>query len=166
MQTAQNMDELLARARQVSAKVRRDRERAVTSAMVMIRTLEARIHDALEGDTLRGMKSLIPGEMPYYGANLSGHKVNIDKYLPEDGREVLILDKHGKFYMAHGVFPWRVEVRPVEDEDVRATDLDHISRAIQEVLGRHIVRSERTAASYRAVEELSDRLANAIGLRM
>lgn len=176
---AARMDELFRRTERASDEVAVTRADASESVVSLLRGLEKRLRDALDGDSLRGLVDLGNGCV---GANLTmvyffngepfgtmtkdGRTLYcIDRWLPLgiDGRVVLICDKHGLFLMARRTGDG-YETRPVRDDEIRAEWLDLVPRALEVVLERHLDRTLRTAASYSATADLARKIACAVKL--
>lgn len=163
---AMKLDDLLAATRHASERISTARTAAATSSSKSMRDLETRLKEALGGDTLRGLANLVRGSEPQcYAAQLADKKHGIDTPLPDDGRAILAVDKHGAFVWLSISYRCRWATRPVLDEEFKAEHLAPAVRAVQSVLERHLKYCERTASNYDAVSRLSDRLADAVGFR-
>lgn len=137
----------------------RDRARAA------IRDLEGRLVEALGGDHLRGLKSLVPWGR-FYAAMVHGSRVHgVDTYLAPG--EWLVIDKDGRLAMATArpapTGDPGVMVRPAGDDDLRVEDLAPYVAAVQVVLERHLRQARAAGLGYGRVEEVLDRLAKAFG---
>jgi len=166
--TATKLDDLMREAGTASAHVRDARTRARDNVVRSLRLLEGKLRDALGGDTLRGLADLIEGvhDDPLYGALVhpANKRFGIDTRLPIDGREALVVYKDGTLVIAkRDGASW--EMRPAHDDDLRIEHLENIVAAVQEVLQRHLARTQRTAANYEKAQRLSERLFQAIGWR-
>jgi hypothetical protein len=172
MSTARNMDELFRRTRQASESVAEDRATAAASTVNVLRELERRLVDALDGDSLRGLSNICTyqgsgrdrSHERFYAAQLA--VPDIDMQLPVH-KDVLCVDKHGRFVLARrvSVAPFW-ESRATVDADLRAEWLEAVTQALQAVLTRHLERTERTAKNYRQTAELAEKLAHAVGLEL
>lgn len=162
---AVKIDKLMVEATQASERAISARENAREDAVKAIRELEARLVEALDGDTLRGISRLQEGDTGIQGINVRGAgKFGIDTYLPTDGREVLIISKGGRLQMASvngGVE--KEQARDAFDAELTAQDLEPIASAMQKALERHIVRAERTEKNYVRVTDLCEKLASVFG---
>jgi hypothetical protein len=153
------LDDLLRQTSEAGEAVALKRAEASESVVNVIRTLERKLIDALDGECLRGLVSLAGapgGRDRFYGAQLVSN--NID--LPLNDRAVLCVDKSGEFVIARrfdGVPYWAA--RPVMDLEIRVEWLGLVTQSLQKVLERHIARSARTEANYRATAELAEKLA-------
>lgn len=162
------MDDLFRRTRQASEAVAEDRAQASESAVNVLRELEKRMVEALDGDSLRGLANLVnvAGSARdraferFYAAQLT--VPDIDMQLPMH-KDVLCVDKHGRFVMARriSVSPYWSAL-PSEDSELRAEWLGVVSHALQTVLTRHLERTERTARNYRTIDDLAEKLAAAL----
>lgn len=164
------MEGLLSSAAEQQEKATTLRGIAYGNAVAAIRALESRLLQALNGGTLRGLKNLAPGVgVPLQAARIKGSRwFGIDDVLPPDESEVLVISKTGQICMARGIDLQKLsgerwEMRPARDEDFIAQDLEPVVDAVQQALERHIVRSEKTSASYERVSYLSNRLIDAMG---
>lgn len=151
-------------ARAASTRVQSERARARDTAITTIRSLEHRVQEALVGDMLRGLSNLNPTGEVYQAARIAPSRYGIDGYLPEDGRAVMVIDKSGTLVLAEaGPI---VVATPVVDGELMAQDLEHIARAYQVALERHVSRAEKTVKSYSRIVDLSRRLADALGFAL
>ena len=159
------LDDLLQQTYRASEGVALMRATASESVVNAIRTFERKLREALDGDSLRGLANLAGAPSlggvrdRFYGAQLSAPNVD----LPLVYKAVLCVDKHGSFVMTRALDGdpyW--ESRPVLDHELRAEWFEQITRSLQVVLERHIARSSRTEANYRATAEFAERLAAAV----
>lgn len=156
-----NLDDLLRQTYEAGEAVALTRAEASESVVNVLRTLERKLIDVLDGECLRGLAPLASspahtGRDRFYGAQLVSQHVDT----PLGERQVLCVDKHGVFVMARrfqGVPFW--SARPVVDLELRVEWLGSVTKALQIVLERHIARSARTEATYRATAELAEKLA-------
>lgn len=162
------VDELLAQTREAGERLDEVRTDAVDGAVMALRELETKVQEALGEDTLRGMVDLVPGASERcYGAQLSAKKYGVDTELPDDGREVLCMNKAGcVVWMRRISTPAAWGARPLKDDEIRAEFLEPATRAVQTILERHLARTARTHANYEAVAQLSAKLAGAIGFKL
>ncbi len=176
-QPARTTDDLgYDQAARASAAVVTARTAARQKVVRAIRDVESRLIAALEGDVLRGVVNLVPGDLlePYQAVRVNGDaRFGIDSYLPSDGRPVLVIEKTGHLAMAwveqgRGVVDGRphffptVGRRPVRDDELQAQDLEPLARAVRAALDRHVQRAERTARSYERAGALAARIARAL----
>jgi hypothetical protein len=161
-------DELLDATRAAGERLDEVRTTAADGAVTALRELETKVQEAIGEDTLRGLVDLTPGnDERCYGAQLGSKKYGIDTELPDDGREVLCMDKHGVLRMMRRTrTPGGWCARVLNDEDIRTEHLEPATRAIQAILERHLQRTAKTQAGYEAVAALSSKLAGAIGFRL
>lgn len=139
-------------------------------ALSAIRAIEARLREALGGETLKGLPNLLPdGTRPFHGLRLNnGGRHGTAEYLPRDGREVLALSRDGTIVMVardvvHGeVLP---SIRQAGDENLRADMLEPIVRSVQEALDGHLLRSEKRGVAHEETRKLAEKIAAAVGLR-
>lgn len=144
------VEKLLVRTREASENVALTRAHAGETVVHALRSLEQSLIEALDGDSLRGFSKKIG-----YGCDGNTLVPTVDRWLPADGREVIIVDKHGHFAMASRLDALSSNVRPVRDDELRAEWLDPIVRSLSLILARHIERSEKTAENYVRTSELA-----------
>jgi hypothetical protein len=159
------MPKLFDRVAGASADLRAVREGARERAIVAVRALERRLVEALDGETLKGLREIGPG---YQAARVRGK----DPYeeLPEprefeQGREVLVVTSTGELEMAsvsRRVLPWRVEARPVADEDFLIEDVEALGVLFERVLSEHIERAKKSAEKFARLEELARQVSEAL----
>jgi hypothetical protein len=156
-----------------STTLRSSRERARVRAIAAVRGMEQALVDALEGETLKGLREVVPG---YYAARAryTGKK---DTYLPFEplpdpksgadyGREVLVVTASGVLEMAravrhgHGVFG--AESRVAADVDLVIEDVEHLGRLFPRLLAEHIERSRRTSMRFMRLEDVAQRISAAL----
>lgn len=146
------LDDLLDEAAKASADAMISRDDARTVAVSAIRKLEARLIDAIAGDTLRGMATLATGfEGTLQGARVRGDS---DKPLPNGFRDVLVLKRDGSLVLARKTANGYA-CRLVRDEELLAQDLELVVQTARTALQRHIACAEKTAASYGRILGLS-----------
>jgi hypothetical protein len=165
----EEVDQLLAEVRRgggIRARVGTLRAQAVRA----MRLLEARLVDALAGDSLRGLVNLVPPERGrFVAANVRGSApYGIDRYLPFGnlGGETLCIGRHGDLLMASTASVQGGLVREATDEDLRFEDLELMVLAVREVLRRHLAampaherRCDRVRRVAECVEEALGRVA-------
>jgi len=161
--------DLLKRTQAASAHVVYVRSTARLEALRAIRELEKALQSALAGDTIRGMPDALSFRHdPPLQALRVGSETN---WLPLDGREVLLLSRQGALVMGC-TFTRRdgtgrsFEVRPVANEELRAQDLEHVTRTVQRALEGHLAHTQRVAANYETTSALAQTLAKAVGFRL
>jgi len=136
------------------------REEAVRA----IRLLEAKLVQALDGETLRGLPVLTEGR--FYGANVRATgRYGIATWLSKDGNDSLVLLKTGGLAMA-----WRDEtailgagLRMADESDLWAGDLERVSGVVEEVLRTHLARGVATRGRDSHVRLLATRLRLVLG---
>ena len=169
------IDELLVDAERVSTSVEEQRTHARLRTVAVVREMERRLITALDGDTVRGLNNLAPGDgPPLKAARVHGKTPHfIDTFIPLDGREALILDKHGMLMLARRSFENGVatidhagrewSTRALRDDEIVAQDLADIARTFRIVTERHVAHSDKQAASYARTSALAGQLAEALG---
>ena len=147
-----------------SAKISVARTTAKIETIELLRGFERAVQEALVGDKLRGMKSLLPSEcVSFQAAAIGTGKHGINTFLPMDGRPMLVWTKRGELHVATRRGR-SAESRPIRDDELMAQDLDPVMRALDEVLLRHLEHAEESLRSYRAVLDLASRLSGALML--
>lgn len=137
------------------------REQAVSA----IRMLERRLVEALAGESLRGMVSLVPGGR-FSAANVRAEgEHGIDTWLPRDGNEVLVVLRTGELAMAgqDATAVLGAVWRKVEDRELRAQDLEIVTEAIELVLRQHLEKVRGSGTRDSRVHVLATRLRQALG---
>lgn len=174
MGAAKSLDSLLDDATLASARAMGARDEVREKAISAIRKLEHKLRAAIVGDTLRGLSALTGGledgvvddgvsqrrlRSPLQGARVRG---DIDAVIKFANHETLVLSRDGCLVMAtRGAELWTT--RPAADDDLQVQDLASLAKVLQTVLERHIVRADKSAASYARVQALADRLLAAVG---
>lgn len=161
------VDDAIDQAKQASERVSDERRKARESAVRAMRQLEARVLEALDGDKLIGLSKL----MPPTARELLGERVNAwsrhgsGGYLPDDGREVLILARDGSLQVAKRHADGKAYVlRPVLDDELVAEDLESYVRVLQEALQQHALLASTRQERLMRIRTLADRLIDAVGL--
>lgn len=156
--------DLARRATAAGARLHAARDRARTTGVAVVRSLEAGVVRALAGDVLRGLSNINRRGGVLHAARVGGSPHHgIDTYLPDDGRMVLVVHKDGRLLRAAALPDGEVRAWAAEDGDLLAQDVEPVVRAYQAALERHLARAARTEASYARVEDLARRVAGAIG---
>ncbi len=159
-----SIEELLKLARSASARVMMERDGAREKAVKAVRELEGKVQDAISGDVLRGLSNVAGDMGVLHAARLSGKMpFGIDAFLSRDGRESPCLSKEGVLIVASLHPEDGVLTRLLHDDEVLAEHAEPIARAVQEVLERHIARTERRATSYARASALAAKLSSAMG---
>lgn len=148
------MQSLFAEARASAVVLSSVRMEARDSAVKAIRSLEARLVEALSGERLRGLPNVGTRRNAYYAA-----RVNTPPGVgvPLDGREVLALDANGHLTvlrMQYGA----VLSRPVLDAELVLEDVKPVTRLIAEKLEQFVALSERRTAGIESIERFSKAL--------
>jgi len=169
-QPSSDIEDLLAEAEQASGALMVRREGARDSAVAALRALEERMQAAIAGDTLRGLSDLAydptgrsRDSTPLQAANIYGdRRYGIDAVAPVNGKPTLVWTKDAVLALM-----WRVgvgvETRPVGDEELTAQDLEPAMRAAHTVLERHVMRAEKTHATYERVDALAKKVLESMG---
>jgi hypothetical protein len=145
-----------------SAALRLTRERTRVSAVAAIRRLERALVEALDGETLKGLREIAPG---YSAARVRGS----DDSLPEPktfeayGRSVLVVDATGDLVMATRRRVGGVCVRRATDEDLLLEDVESVARVFTRVLTEHVERARRSAEKFDALDVLARKIVDALG---
>jgi len=152
---------LLAQTRAVNTVLALRRVEVRTGAIAAIRDLEARVRDALgPGGRLRGLPNLGSKRYPHYAVRIVQSRERAT--LPQDGREVLVLDMSGQLQVARmetvGATAGIVEARPVKDEELIAEDLPFFTRLVAELLERHVALTERRTRELERTARLATKL--------
>jgi hypothetical protein len=156
--------DLLTKTRTASAHVVYVRSTARVEAIRAIRELEKALQAALAGDTIRGLPDALSFRHdPPLQALRVGSETN---WLPLDGREVLLLSRRGELLFGRVLGQGRYCTREVGDEELRAQDLEHVTRTVQRALVTHLARTEKVAANYETASNLAQTLAKAVGFRL
>lgn len=139
------------------------RERANETARETIALLERRLVEALDGEALKGMSSLLPNaSFPALRVRQGSGRFGAQEYLPRDGREVLVLRVDGTLAFARRSGEAAELRRPAQDE-LRADDFEPYVRTVQEAVEAHLARTGRRDAHYARVEEIATRIASVVG---
>lgn len=154
-------------AREVSLRVATVRHEARERSVAAIRSLEAKLREVLAGESLRGLVDLAPSSTsPFVAARVSGKSSvgigKIDKILPSDGRESLVILRDGTIAVAMVSADGSVDSAPAEDEDLLVEDLEPLVAAVASVLRRYVEKSERTAVNYARALEFARRVSSMI----
>ncbi len=137
----------------------RDEARGATIAM--LRLIEKRLLDGLEGARLRGIPNLMPEVVsaPFHATRVRGR--NLNEPLPFDGRGVLVLTAHGQFCVArrdlegYDGITVRVNARPAVDEDFVAQDVAEIASNVAHVLKRHVAQCGSASGNYARLRDVA-----------
>jgi hypothetical protein len=155
-----------------STHLRSLRERARVLAIAAVRGMERSLVDALEGETLKGLREVVPG----YRAARARSTSKRDEYSPfeplpepkagqEHGREVLVVTADGVLEMARSVRRDRhfwAESRRAEDADLVVEDVEHLARLFPRLLADHIEHSRRTSIRFMRLEDVAQRISAAL----
>ena len=160
---ALELDALADKAGKVTREMLVERDDARERTIVAIRLIEQRLRCAIAGDKLRGLVDLSAGGGLQAACVRPGIPAKgIDYKLPWNGNEVLVISRDGELLMARmvpsGAHNAEWEARDAHDDDLRIEDMVLLTRAAYEALSRHVARTERGLASYRAARELADTL--------
>jgi hypothetical protein len=139
------------------------RDFAREEAVAAVRVLEARLRDALAGEKLRGLSNLTPW-LPsrYVAARVGGgDRYGIDRNLPDDGREAIVVTRDGTLAVAR-VDGTAVVEREVEDDDIFAEDHEAVARAVLEVLERYVSGAGKAERNYARAGDLARRVSAAL----
>jgi hypothetical protein len=168
---ARHLDGHFERAAMAGSAAAKLRDLARGKAVRVVRELERRLVEALDGGTLRGLRTLAPEEAgPYYAANVRvGGRHGIDTWLR--GEDVLCIDKDGRLVMAglwdDGPVPVSyVRAHPARDEELRAEDAEAMASAVRQVLERHAAASARTGERHARAGAAAEELARALGMTL
>lgn len=146
---------------------RQRREQANEDSAMAIRRVEARLVEALGGEIIRGMPSLVPASCPqqFHALRvLSNSLMTQVQDIPAGDREVLVLTHRGKLRFARrSAYDGGVITREPNDEELRADVLEAYTRTVQEALEAHLVRTQERDVHYEKVSELAERISSVIG---
>lgn len=158
-----DFDDLVERAGKLSTSVSEARLEARSKAVAVLRSLEEATRAALDGDVLRGMRSLLPPDcLAFQAAAVHGTREHgVDSFLAANGRPMLVWTKHGELHSAWKISREAVS-RAVTDDELTAQDLEPATFALETVLVRHLEHSEETLKSYREVSALCARIVAAL----
>ena len=158
-----DMDDLVERTGALRASIVGTRTEVRARSIEVLRTLERAVREALAGDTLRGMRSLLPADCtPFRAAAVYGTRDHgVDSFLSALGKPMLVWTKQGELHSA-----WKVgreaASRAVTDDELTAQDLEAATVALETVLMRHLEHSDDTLRSYRSIGDLCTRIARAL----
>lgn len=151
------------RVRRACDRLRVAEERAVNRSVLAVRALERALMRAAAPGGLRGMSIL--AWPAFRAAALVGPRARagVDTRVPSGGAEVLVLLPTGELAWARV----RVEdgvpaTRGLLDREIRDTDLEDFSRALQVVAARHAQRCDRSVEGWERVGDLADRVRAAV----
>jgi len=164
---------LIADVSRASGELRARRERARVEAIAAVRGMERSLVDALGGETLKGLRDVVPGyaaaRARSFGKKDSGQPF---EPLPEPrddapyGREVLVVSSAGVLEMARtvrrGLGKLGAESRPASDDDLVVEDVEHLAMLFATLLGEHVERSRRTSAMFGRLEGIAQRISAAL----
>ena len=142
-------------------------ERRMTARKITIptiRAIEKKIVDALSGERFRGMPNLHPRGTPLHAMRINAwSRHGAGGFLPDDGREVLVLTSEGKLSVACAA-PHGLLVRPVLDDELLSEDLEAVTRVVQEAIEKHVALAEKRASNLSKIEDLARRINEALDL--
>lgn len=150
-----------------------ERERVQARVVAVVKEVEMRLSQALNGQPLRGCPNLLTHESPVFGYNVrKASKVAKLPFPadPEDVVEALVLLRDGTFGVIEvtatpgtGRIADRVQANRFEpsEEDYHIEDLRHILQTVVEACTKHLLQSQRTAEETKRVRELADSILNA-----
>jgi len=157
--------QLLDDARSAAQGLATVRDDARMAAIRAIRQLEAALLEALDGQSLRGLKNLGQGNAPIYAARVRGepHTKLAWPTEPDSVVESLCITPSGSLVMFQcatdehgaGLDPTS---RPAADTDFRAEDIEALTRTLAGILPRHIQAAEQARERYQGIQALSARI--------
>lgn len=166
------LPKLIEDAGRASDDLRATRARAREDAIRAIRSMERALVEALAGETLKGLREVVPG---YYAARVrSAGRVGVAapyEPLPEprpgdgSGREVLVVNAHGCLEMARSTRAFGRGValsRDATDDDLLVEDVENLARLYAELLGEHVERARRSAERFGRLNAIAQRISAAL----
>jgi hypothetical protein len=160
--TPNDLNTLLNRVASITAKPPRE------EAILAIRTLEATLVAALDGETLRDLPNLGTGMSPFAGANVRGGRTEARIAFPRDGQDMgtpsLVLRPDGRLAVAWtirnaergNVFDFTH--RGADDDDLRVEDLGALLVLLPKVLTNHLAKAEKLQTSFGQIRDLAHRV--------
>lgn len=156
-----------------SEELRSARSRARAEALAAIHEMEGALLEALDGETLKGVREIVPGYAAVRARAFGAKEKNLAEPLPEPkpgelfGRWVLVVSDRGTLEMARTyrkVGRLGVESRQAEDEDLLIEDVEHLATLFAKLLGEHVERSRRSAARFGRLEGIARSISAALAV--
>lgn len=145
------------RVRTSTRGMKNARAQADEEAKATIARVEKSLHEALDGETLRGL--------PELGGRVFGLRIEVEgssfARLPRN-RRVLILDAKGQLRAAI-LFPEGAHIESPDDREVVASVLDAYLRTVQRGIALHLQSASRRTETFERVAALSRKLATVLG---
>ena len=144
------------------------RDGAKAEAIAFIRQLIEALHEALDGESLKGLPDLVPDwrDTEFAAARVRGRWDTPLDPAPVRGSGALVLRADGLLSWA-----WRsqlevedVKLAPVADDGLRAEDAENIARLVCRVLPLHVARAGDGQRRYRALLQRVARLRAALAV--
>lgn len=165
-QTTTELEATKAEAREISVRA--------------IRTLVARLAEALDGATLKGLPNLgASSSKPWRGARVrgsGGRRARADDidFLATPlarpaggetyGKAAICINHRGELVSAQLDCHGDVRESPVHDDDLFAEDAERLASALAGVLHQHIRRSKRSTQRFANIRAFSDRVLRILSL--
>jgi hypothetical protein len=127
-----------------------------------VRALESALKERLDGGALRGLKNLGHNRDPLYAARIRGKTDGRVPWPNEENAtaETLVLMPSGRLEIAvcktdaQGDM-FDIEMRPAEDADLRAEDLEDLLRTLIDIIPRTVAYADKARERYAGLRELS-----------
>lgn len=155
---------LLERTKEGGETLQKAQERARPACIAAVRKLESALVDALGGDKLKGLPLLDADETgkKFFGARARGK--TIEGQLKD--APILIVSEDGSLHMASakdhmGYRLWTS--LPADDSELLVEDVEHVTKAVSEVLLRHLAVVAQRTARFERMAELAKKLESALG---
>jgi hypothetical protein len=155
---------LFERVSHASGNLRVVREGAREKAAQAIRALEHALVEALDGESLKGLREIGVG---YQAARVRGkdpfEELPEPKPFEPEGREVLVVTPSGTLAMVKRYrIGWGNE-RAAEDQDLLIEDVADLGRLFERILAEHIERARKSAETFSRLELLAIQVSEALG---
>lgn len=149
------MSAAFASARCSSVILATRREDARRESVRVIRAIEAKTVEALNGERLRGLPNIGTRSDPFYAARvLPAGKVG---RMPKDSRSVLAVGVDGRLIVVASV-RGSIEFGTVSDDELVSEDLAPYTRLVANLLERHALLSDRRIGQLTKAYDLALRL--------
>lgn len=157
----ETVERLIDRVRHETPKLSLVRDRSRAPVFAAVKRIEAALVAALDGEHLRAYTlSRRMDEAPVLkGIRITGG--HADGLLPV-GIPQIVLRDDGMFVVATWSFAEGLRVEPAEEKHFLAEHLAIVIERTQMALQNHLVRVERTSATYAKAEHLAERLAQVL----
>lgn len=160
-----DVEELLSITGEGSQLMGAGRESADVKARIVMRAVEARLVAALDGDTLHGLPNLIRDGASKMNALrvVAGARHGRREFLERDGKNVLVLGKHGKLLWVSAVED-EISFTGPSDNELFGWMLAPFLKTVQVALEEHLARTAKRLDSYEDTVDLCKRLAEVLGV--